>query len=71
MMEEEELERALQLSGEEEAKWIGLQETIEVSQAATAAPLPPQQEEILPPPSPLASVWPPPQMFIVIYDDRQ
>jgi hypothetical protein len=61
MMEEEELERALQLSREEEeAKWVGLRQAMEVSQVVAAAPPPPPEEEILPPPPPLAGIWPPP-----------
>jgi hypothetical protein len=60
MTEEKDLERALQLSREEEeAKWVVLWEAMEVSQSATAAPPPPPQEgdETLPPPQPTAGVW--------------
>jgi hypothetical protein len=76
MTEEEELERALQLSmEEEEAKWVGLRdrEAIEVSQAAAAEPPHPPQEgdETLPPPPPTAGVWPPSQVLIVIDDEEE
>jgi hypothetical protein len=51
---------------EEQAKWVGLEDAIQLSQQAVAQPSPPPPPTVeqLPPPPPVANVSPPPHVFI-------